>query len=276
MREIRNQFIILIIGMLSTLVLALIAAWIESEFNVLISDFSLCGVIPLGAIFMGYLAGRGCAVGARVVDRKPGKFILAGMFFQSFLFFLLILFFRYREVQLESEEVITLIEFGEFLRQTIATASVQDKSTFGSLLVLAYVLALIPVLGFFLGSAFVYLDLRTKPYCETCLSYLKQKRKQSRFTWHIKEAEITHEEILKLVERNAFSEAVRYFEQHAGPEKIDDSRHNIRADVTVMHCNFCGQHHFAFEVFHRRDHKKEWVQVNRLSIEKMSDTRIDI
>jgi hypothetical protein len=172
-------------GLVSSVVVALLDAWIAKRTGFDLFTFGVWIILPVGASACGALAASGYVAGSffshRAADR--GTFvhvILIAMFTQWLIYYL-----GYRMASLDDGTPASgVVAFGEYLDVVLTTAHMKvgrameyDTGTVGTW---GYAIAALHFAGFLLGGGIAWAWLRGRPRCDDCSLYTRQLHKRTK------------------------------------------------------------------------------------------------
>ena len=182
MKSIFEQLGIAFCGLITTLFAILAIAKVQTW-----TGFSLTGVsvnlIPVGAIFAGFLAASGYYFGALYSQNRANKSLLFFMVIIAGLAQILIYWYKYTSLEVDGQFARDLIPFGEFLRLILenTTFTTYYQGTvlhkFENVGWFGYLLAAREFVGFLIGGFAAYTALRSKAICPSCNLYMRKLKK---------------------------------------------------------------------------------------------------
>lgn len=144
-------------------------------------------VIPVGAIFSGFVAAGGYYLGSILFGHKPTWLLLIHMVLVSVATYFAINWLRYMSTETDGRLLSDLIPFSQYMdiilrHQTMELLVHGTKvGTTGELGGFGYATAALQIIGFAIGGAVIFTVLSTRPYCEKCRKFLKAGQKQVRY-----------------------------------------------------------------------------------------------
>lgn len=144
--------------------------------------FSIWGIVPAGAGICGFAAASGYFLAAKFLHQRPTKVLLFQMIAVAAFTQVLIYWLEYATLTIDGQHVSDVVPFGQYLDIILTTAHYKmgrgmqaDVGEVGSF---GYWLALFQFIGFLIGGAFVYLELKNQPACSECGKYLRSVAKK--------------------------------------------------------------------------------------------------
>src|SRR6202453_4326983 len=175
-------------GAATSFITAAILAAMDIHWDFSFYSYMAFFIIPIGAIFSGFIAASGYYFGAWIANARPTKLILLNMVIVSITTFFLIYYLEYYFMVIDGKAVRDVIAFLDFLKIEVVHTTLQFRmraTKIGSpieLGSLGYLFALLQIIGFGVGGFAVYGFLSSKPYCEACSKYLVARDSQIRYT----------------------------------------------------------------------------------------------
>ena len=144
------------------------------DFNLM--GFYAWGIVPIGALAVGFVSGTGYAIGSRYLNLKLSRQFVAGMITTGFVDYIALQHFAYtsflEDARISSEQ----LGFLRYLQETAENISFSRAGSSGAGVALGgfgYVFKLLEVAGFSVGAAGPAAILRGMPYCARCRQYLQ-------------------------------------------------------------------------------------------------------
>ncbi len=165
---------VILTGLLTTAVVLFFISWLNLQFK----DFEIMGwywlfIIPVGAILVGIGAGSGYGFMSWLKGRKISGSLLAVIVALLALAYVVAQWVEFQSLNLEHYGV----DFFKYFDATTRSMTFKvghSRSSTGSLGLLGYLFRLLELAGFSLGGLFIPILLRAKPYCESCLTYMRR------------------------------------------------------------------------------------------------------
>ena len=171
-----------LIGMLTSVLTALLLWFLEHRFGFGIYGFSILFIIPVGAIGSGLVAASGYWYAARKLNRRPTWGLLVTMLLISAGCYVLIQYLHYRSASVVVDEktvslsqLVSFFDFWKLMVEQMSLGRAGRDSMSGELGQWGYVFAALQVIGFALGGVFVYFLLAATPWCEGCYQFLTRR-----------------------------------------------------------------------------------------------------
>lgn len=168
--------IIVLIGGLATTFLAffLVSLLTSADFNAM--GFYINGIIPLGAILVGVLAGSGYGFVSWKTGAKIGGGLLLSVLLLQICNYFVVQYLEFSAVRdaLPRNVKITFWEY--FDAKTRAFAWVKNGKLGAAFGIWGYGMRLLEIAGFALGGLIVPAVLGSLPYCDECRVYKKTQR----------------------------------------------------------------------------------------------------
>lgn len=276
-RAIQDIFVS-VIGMVTSVLTAVILYLIEKYFEISLYTFMFWFVIPIGAIGAGFLAAGGYYLGARLFNHRPSRLILLNMVLISIGTFFLVHYLSYISLDIDGTPVSDYVSFGTYIdtitthtSMTLRFKAVKVGET-GELGNWGYLTTVLQIIGFAVGGVFVYTYLTSKPYCDKCSRYLKKTGQQDRFTSDgtnlIEQLKI----FATFLENNSFSSAIRYHAKTMGVKY--SSGHHLRTRVITSTCTGCNLNHLNFVA--SKLNGDNWTDINGTEIRIFTKEQLDI
>lgn len=269
--------IVTLFGLATTLLTAFGLVYLELRY-----DFSLYGlvygfIIPFGAIFSGILAASGYFIGSRLLSYRPGRSMLATILVVSGGNFFFIYWLEYRLSTVNGEFVRNWMTFSEYLKYVLTHTAITtggeglpfDKFELG---IGGYLYAALLIFGFALGGLFVYLLVRSAPYCDACGLYMKKYGSQTRYF-------VRHEE---LADCAAAFQAEMKLGRFRGAMELHGGRGVRTADeatgyslrTEIRQCNRCGNQWVSLIAKQRTN--KKWQALPKIQYSAYCTERVDV
>lgn len=144
--------------------------------------FSIWGIVPAGAGICGFAAASGYYFAAKYLHQRPTKILLFQMVAVAAFTQVLIYWLEYVTLTIDGQHVADVVPFGQYLdiiltksHYSMGRAMQHDLGEVGSF---GYWLALFQFVGFLIGGAFVYFELKKQPACVDCGKYLRSVAKK--------------------------------------------------------------------------------------------------
>jgi len=260
-------------GALSSLLTAILLAYIEINYGLAIYSVMWWFVIPIGAIGAGFVAAWGYYLGSKIFNHRPESTIMYSMLMISMATYFLLHFFLYVSFQVDGKQVSDLVSYRDFMDITIKNTSMRLRhgGETGALGRMGYVLAMFQILGFFAGGAITYLYLAGQIYCEKCSKYFSFKGKISRY---YSDPEILANQymcIKTMLDQSLFQKAVDAMLEK-NKYKSDDYLWLV---LEVQLCKKCKNHYMKLLV-KKRNAKNEWEDVDKFTGEYYTGENAEI
>src|ERR1700733_274412 len=158
-------------GLVTSVLTAALLVMIELRWGHALYSFTFWFVIPAGAIGSGMVAASGYWLGARLLNYRPGRSLLAFILTTSAAMFFFIQWLYYLFITFEGQASKDAISFGDFLAYTISHTSLSFgmhghfTGTGVEIGAGGYLFAVVRVLGFLIGGFAVYAYLTSMTYC---------------------------------------------------------------------------------------------------------------
>lgn len=144
------------------------------DFNLM--GFYAWGIVPIGALAVGFASGTGYALGSRYLNLKLSKQFVAGMITTGLVDYIALQHFAYTSFLEDARISSDQLGFVRYLQETAENISFSRAGSSGAGVELGsfgYLFKLLEVAGFSLGAAGPAAILRGMPYCGRCRQYLK-------------------------------------------------------------------------------------------------------
>jgi len=171
-----QDLIVSAFGLLTSVLTSILLVLLEKYgFPISIYTLSLWAVIPVGAVFCGFVASSGCYYGARLLNHRPTLPLLLNMAIVSVFTFVLIHYWSYVTMMVKGVAVSERISFLQYLDIVLQHKSLRSfigpRSSSTELGQFGFIVAFTQIIGFGLGGVVHYLRLLTLNYCKRCLKY---------------------------------------------------------------------------------------------------------
>jgi hypothetical protein len=268
--RVAQDFLVSGLGALTSVLTAAILAAIDLKFDFSIYSWMVWFVIPVGAICCGLVASSGYYLGARLFNHRPTRILLFNMVGISISTFFLIHYLNYYLMRVDGTAVRDLLPFSQFLDLELSHTAMQFSirahpvGTPVELGSWGYLYAVLQMLGFAIGGVFVYFNLKSLAYCDTCSRYLVKKGIQTRYTADSDTLTKAVTEIMQCFSERRFQDAISAHAKAAGYE--NSTGMTLRSRVEVKRCKDCNQHWLKFTVS-KKAKKDEWEDIGQLGYE---------
>jgi len=161
-------------GLATTALTLFVIFWLARQ----IVDFDIMGwywlfIIPVGAILVGIGAGSGYGFMSWVKGRKVSGSLLAVIVALLALAYVVAQWVEFQSMNLERYGV-DFFKYFDLTTRSMTFKVGHARTSTGSLGLLGYLFRLLELAGFSLGGLLVPILLRAKPYCESCLTYMRR------------------------------------------------------------------------------------------------------
>lgn len=208
-----------------------------------IYGFTVCFIIPVGAIGSGFVASLGYYLGARLIGHKPSGLLLLNILAVSVLTYVLVNLLNYVALRTMHDPAAEQCSFLGFMNAEMQEASMTIRSRGGQttdtgrLGMWGYGLAALQVVGFAFGGLIVFGMLAAIPFCEDCSRYFSRVGSQSRYFDDPDAFNHAFAEATKLMAENQCQEAL---ERHAeSGERKAKSSSSLSSTMKVRKCHGC-------------------------------------
>lgn len=272
MRYIIGQGGIVLAGLASSVLTALLVAAVHMFTGFNLFTFSLWFVIPLGAIGCGFIAASGYYLAAKWTHQGARWPLLIQMAGIAVITQVLIYWLEYRMLVVGGVRASDVITFAAYLDLTITQARLTaqhmpgDSGPVGSF---GYVLIAIEFIWFMIGGIGVYLRLKDQPACADCRKYFR-KRANKKDSFAELDDLITYynDEFVHPVDSAEFC-------THVGTRRREKAGNAIfHLTTNVLECPGC-QQQVIVESVHRYN-GKELEQMPELSRAVPMPTGVDV
>jgi hypothetical protein len=238
-----QDFIVAGFGFVTSVLVALILALMESHWGFAFYSFTVWFVIPMGAILAGCGGASGYYFGGRLFHHRPTRLMLFNMISVAISTYFLINYLNYSWMQIDGQRVADVLPFSQYLDvilnhqsmefrlRTVKLGETGDMGGFG------LIYAALQVQGFAVGGFWVYRELRSLPFCAACSKYLKKQSTTIRYADDPREGYIAVGEELGYGDTAAAKDALLGF----GSPKPKSQKFSI--NLTLRKCVACPQEH---------------------------------
>jgi hypothetical protein len=168
---------VVICGMTTSVLTALIVASLAAATGVNIFTFALWIIVPVGAIVTGFAASSGYFFGSYYLNKRANRLLLVEMVVVAGLTQGLIYYLDYRfSVLHDGRHVADVVPFGRYLAVILTSAHYRVSHAMfdvGEVGAFGYVLAVVQFFGFLIGGLSTFLVLISKPMCTPCEKYMR-------------------------------------------------------------------------------------------------------
>jgi hypothetical protein len=273
MKRIISGIVVMAFGALTSLFTVVLLVLTELIFSFALHTFMFCFVVPIGAIGAGFLASSGYYVGAKLLNRRPTKFLLVGMVMVALATFFLVHYLEFVTLRIAVPDTYDQTSFGNYLDIVFRNASLRfmgRPGNTGGLGAWGYVFAFLQVAGFMLGGLVAYVALTSQPYCQRCSRYFSSKGQQRRFTSDIRSLSSIAGALVNL---SPGSDLQPIVDAHAKHGTVRGSKEdNLRSNIEIRFCKKCGQHWLKFSV--QKKVRDDWKEINQLTLERYCDREL--
>jgi DNA-directed RNA polymerase subunit M/transcription elongation factor TFIIS len=266
-----KQWLVAAMGVGSAALTGVILGAIQASTGLALYSLMLWFIIPVGALIAGFAAASGYYFGARIFHQKPAGGVLLNMLLAAISAYLLVHYVPYHSLEVDGRKVRDFISFWTYLDLDIRHTSLSYKGTTntGELGGFGYVFALIQLLGFSIGSGFVFLVLFDTPFCKTCSTYLQKTKEQDRYTSAGEELLEQIKTLAGKLDERKYVEAIKF---HADRMGIANSTgHHLKTQLTTHKCKTCASEHLSFGV--SRLEEGNWKSIPETQIQLWFDRR---
>ena len=238
---------------------------IELRWGHALYSFTLWFVIPVGAICSGMIAASGYLLGARLVNHRPGRGLLALILASSAAMFFFIQWLDYSLMTVGGQALKDSISFGDFLTYTIAHTSLRFgmsghlTGTGVEIGAAGYLFALVQIAGFLIGGFAIYAYLTSMTYCDDCRLYLNSKGIQTRYFRSAEEMQEATNNVLTEMRLGRLQHSVLV---HATLGTNERASASFSSAVEVKLCKGCDKHWTKFTA--NRKAGNDWKEINEL------------
>lgn len=188
MNQIAINLIVTVFGLIASILTAAILWLVEVHLGFAFYSLMIWFIFPVGAVLSGFVVAGGYYLGAILFSYKPTKLFLLNMVLVSIGTFFGIYWISYVSLKIAGKPVSDFIPFSQYMdtvlqHQTIAfPVHGTEIATLEEIGSIGYATAVLQILGFTIGSIFVYFYLADLPFCDKCHKYFKAKSKQIRYS----------------------------------------------------------------------------------------------
>jgi len=253
---------VLIAGVVSS-ALTLLAVYFLNKTDLQVMDYWVDGMIPIGLLLAGMMAGSGYGIASFVTGTKITKnllWIIVGLQFFSYFAAKYIEFHSQNLVYKDSQLPISFWDYTDTMTRSFSFVQDNGKQG-GEFGVWGYGMLALEVAGFCVGGLVAPLILRSRLYCESCQVYMKnallmlipaslaEKKFKKTETEARAEHDRLHDETLK--KGDEVQKTLREQAQVNHPEEFKQALEAYRADqkailklpvyvqVNLSHCPHC-------------------------------------
>lgn len=267
MKKTSQDLLITLFGAITSLITAIILAYIDRNMNFSLYTLSVWAVIPVGAIGSGFVAASGYYLGSIFFHHKPSKLILLNMVAVSLGTYFLIHYFSYIYLEVDGNKVSNFLSFWQYLDIDASHSTIhltRSPSSGGfELGNWGYLYAFIQILGFCVGGFSLYAYLVSRVFCENCSRYYHKEESMDRYSGDGETFGNTINEIALLLSQDKFNEAIYICSASCGEHKFNPKNHHLRMRVILMRCKSCESNCLCIEV--SKDNKNGWSKIDNLS-----------
>jgi hypothetical protein len=166
---------IVLAGMASTVITLFLVLLSQGSINIM--GWYASRIIPVGAIFVGLVAGIGYSVVIKKTGTRVGKWLVLAIFCLQIAAYFCLEFLTYKAV-VNFGDGAEKLDFWQFFDANVQSMGFKQKYGNGEaspLGVWGYGIKFLEITGFALGSIIVPLVLTTSPHCENCQRYKKTR-----------------------------------------------------------------------------------------------------
>lgn len=161
-------------GIVTTALTLFLVFWLARQFK----DFDIMGwywlfIIPAGAILVGIGAGSGYGLMSWLKGRKISGSLLGAIVALLALAYAAAQWVEFKSLNLERYGV-SFFRYFDVTTRSMTFKLMRSNTPSGSLGILGYLFRLLELAGFSLGGLFIPIMLRAKPYCDSCLTYMRR------------------------------------------------------------------------------------------------------
>jgi hypothetical protein len=253
-------------GIVTSVLTAVLLVMIELRWGHALYSFTFWFVLPAGAIGSGMVAASGYWLGARLLNYRPGRSLLALILTTSATMFFFIQWLDYSYMTVEGQALKDVISFGDFLVYTIAHTSLRFgmrghvTGTGVDIGAGGYLFAVVQILGFLIGGFAIYAYLTSMTYCNDCRLYLNSKGIQTRYFRSAEEMQEATEKILTEMRLGRLQHSVLV---HAALGTNESGSATFSSVVEVKSCKGCDKHWTKFTP--NRKAGNDWKEISELS-----------
>lgn len=235
-------------------------------------------VIPIGAIVSGFAGASGYYFGALLLGQRSTSMLLINILLASVATFFAIHYLAYISIEIDGKQLSDYIPFLKYLDIETTSSSMEYRShgakvgTTGELGKLGYGVALLQIIGFAIGGFSVYAFLLSKPYCEKCSRYFRNKGSETRYTEDTEGLQVSTAKIFEHLQSGDIYPALNQ-QKKFGSAKHEKGRY-LRTISQVSHCKQCGQHWVKFSV--EKQSGDSWREIPEFTVSGFTDQVVDI
>jgi len=263
--KVSKEVAVLLATAVTTLLTCIVLAFIDLTTSFSLYGFSLWFVVPIGALFSGFVAASGCYLAGRLLNYKPTLTLLIGVLVLSALAFFLINYLDYYFSTVNGQQVRDFISFTQYLNISLNNMSICVRGCIGGsvdLGALGYGAAGLQILGFFVGGASAYAYLSSQKYCTACSRYLTPKKTEECYFPDVASAAQPYGEVLNLLQGGQFHAALT--QQAVTGEETRQRYFGAASELQLWYCTNCLRHRICVALQKRdeRDERKnDWKTV---------------
>jgi hypothetical protein len=169
-----SDLAVVLTGLATTALTLFFIFWLARQ----IADFDIMGwywlfIIPVGAILVGIAAGSGYGLMSWLKGRKISGSLLGAIVALLALAYAAAQWVEFKSLNLERYDV-DFFRYFDVTTRSMTFKLMRSQTPSGSLGVLGYLFRLLELAGFSLGGLFIPIMLRAKPYCDSCLTYMRR------------------------------------------------------------------------------------------------------
>jgi len=274
MRKFIQDILVSTFGLISSLITALILAFVKLQFNFSIYSFMFWFIIPIGACFSGFAAATGYYFGSKLFNLKPSGMILLNIILISVGTFFVMNYLIYLGLNINGKQVSDYVSFSTFLDISIRNTSMgllrSRSAATGPLGSWGYVVAILQILGFAAGGLATFGWLSSIPYCDKCLKYFFSKGKQKRYFSDLESVRNQYEMLGEYIIRDDLKEALEKHRNEGTEAPWEISK--LCSRIELNYCKSCKRHHLKYVISVLRG--DDWKDIDDLKLETYTESEL--
>jgi hypothetical protein len=275
-KKIMQYPLMIVLGAITCLATAALLYGIESVFDFALYTWTVWFVLPIGALLSGYASATGYRFGAKILNHRPGRFLMINMVLVSIGTFFLVYYFAYYSLVVEGVPVRTTASFWKYLDIVLTHSSVTFRiyasklGSTGELGAFGYGYALLQIVGFAGGGLSAYYSLAEEPFCYSCQRYYRRHSRTQRFIDNPEILENLIGKITTQISSGNLSVALSALEAF-GHVKHETKDH-LRVEASLWCCKTCQERLMRFSVSKRTGNN--WKEIPNFKQEASSSSPI--
>ncbi len=262
----KNDWVILLCGLITSVAVAVMvgaSSWAFGLYNYVAWD-----IIPLGSLIAGGCAAVGYYLAMRLTQHRPSYWIYVAAVFISIVAYFIIYYVQYNMALTEDGYRIALsLSFKEFWLYSISDITLVSKRT-GHIRQLggwSYMFELWQAVWFAAGGILSIYRQRKAPACGPCQRFYTTQETIERYSDDNVHMGYMFDVLLPLLDDGEFREAFDTFQQQAGEEEFEKTKHAFCLEWSVFVCDECKDRAIELRLLRWNTKDKVWEEESGFS-----------